>query len=51
MTPDDVYDVFIDVTSHRVILSPDARMEDENEISILTDILDNKVQAPQLKQS
>ncbi|MCR4845507.1 MAG: MoxR family ATPase [Eubacterium sp.] len=51
VTPDDVYDVFIDVTSHRVILSPDARMEDENEISILTDILDNKVQAPQLKQS
>ncbi len=48
VTPEDVYDVFIDVCNHRIVLSSEARMEGENEISILTDILDKKVSAPKL---
>ncbi len=48
ITPNDVYDIFLDVCSHRIVLSSQARMEGENEVSVLTDILDNKVKAPDI---
>ena len=50
ITPEDVYAVFLDVCNHRIILSPEARMDDESEISVLTDILDNKVKAPEVSK-
>lgn len=46
--PKDVYDVFTDVCGHRIILNPQAKMEGETEDSILKDILDKKVPAPEV---
>jgi len=39
VTPEDVFENFIDVCNHRVVLSSQARMEDRTEAEILADIL------------
>lgn len=39
VTPEDVYENFLDVCNHRVVLSSQARMEDKSEIDVLTEIL------------
>jgi len=41
VTPEDVYENFIDVCNHRVVLSSQARMEDKTETDILKEILQN----------
>ena len=48
VTPNDVYAVFVDVCNHRIILSPQAKMEGMDEYSILKDIMDKQVKAPVL---
>lgn len=45
--PDDVYAIFIDVCAHRIILKPQAKLEDINEETILMRIL-NEVKPPVL---
>ncbi len=46
--PDDVKGVFVDVCHHRVIVSPQAKMEGEDADQILMEII-NKVKAPKLE--
>lgn len=45
--PDDVYEVFLDVCSHRLILKPQAKLEDMDEETLLLKIL-NEVKPPVL---
>ncbi len=48
ITPNDVYEVFLDVCSHRITLKPEAVIEGMSEKDVLRDIIDNQVKAPVL---
>ena len=48
VVPEDIKSIFIDVCHHRVIVSPQSKMEGENADQILQEIL-NKIKAPKLE--